>query len=171
MIGTRAVTERVAARYIQLASSEQKTEQLGRSFTVAGAISRGPDAPSAAELFVEEFDARTVEYLKIALFGCLVLAALHYWEVVRLSASACGLLLDVAGAMLLLRGSLRGPAAIKIDAGIAYHHQAEGESFGDDAPFEPIVRSVAARTVDAFYGGLFLVGGFGLQFVAAANIL
>lgn len=144
--------------------------------------------------FLEQFDS-TFLYYSIGLMSILFISVLNMvlYTVIclPLPLQAYGLILDIFGAVLLVLGLFRGPAGIAIDSGIlptaifaservrVVH---PGFGAGERPPgisqedwveredisrsMRPMIMSEQKDTINAIWGGIFLLTGFIIQIIA-----
>lgn len=118
----------------------------------------------AQKFFVAAFAERTRKYLPILLV-VLILFGLELSGKILLvgNGQVYGLILDMTGAVVLTLGLFRSPKQIQRDT----KSETYGATLGGGISYDSgSLSSEVQKTVDGFYGALFLVIGFTLQILS-----
>lgn len=118
--------------------------------------------------FQSAFAERFLFYAPFAILILVTLTLDRCWLVsFFFPLQAYGLLFDGVGAVILAVGLFRGPDGMLRDTPLV----STGAVYGGDTYYYPKPLSATVRnTVDGVFGGLFLVTGFSIQFMAVTGL-
>lgn len=124
------------------------------------------------QVFLDVFHAASKKYVLI-LVVVLLLILVNFFAyssgpcIEFYPLQAYGLVLDIAGAVVVVMGLIRGKWRLLLDAG--YGYLIAGNTLGGgggEQNFENLYRRACKDTINVVYGVLFFVTGFSIQIIA-----